>query len=102
MIINNFLHSEKSLDWISVEIFYHNFSKLVFCIDCFPGEQGCPSCSYAMMSWFLAQNLGSGSIYLDSSEEEHSFQICNCYVLSNRPGNMNILLQLKQVGVLES
>ena len=29
MNINNFLHSEKSLDWISVEFFYHNFSKLV-------------------------------------------------------------------------
>ena len=29
MNINNCLHSERSLDWISVEIFYHNFSKLV-------------------------------------------------------------------------
>ena len=29
MNINNFLHSKKSLDWFSVEIFYHNFSKLV-------------------------------------------------------------------------
>ena len=54
-----------------------------------------------MMSWFPAQNLGYGSIYVDSSEEEHSFQTDKSCVLSDRPGAIDILLQIKQVGVLE-